>query len=66
MGSDTPWRIAVPSGLVTFILGVIIIASWPVNSRYVLGLFLAIDLVFYGVALSGLAFQLRARHRLEP
>lgn len=66
MGSDTPWRIAVLSGLVTFILGVIIIASWPVNSRYVLGLFLAIDLVFYGVALSGLAFQLRARHRLEP
>ena len=54
------------SGLVTFILGVIIIASWPVNSRYVLGLFLAIDLIFYGVALSGLAFQLRARHRLEP
>ena len=51
------------SGLVTFILGVIIIASWPVNSRYVLGLFLAIDLIFYGVALLGLAFQLRARHR---
>ena len=47
------------SGLVTFILGVIIIASWPVNSRYVLGLFLAIDLVIYGVALLGLAFQLR-------
>jgi uncharacterized membrane protein HdeD (DUF308 family) len=66
MGSDTPWRIAVLSGLVTFTLGVIIIASWPVNSRYVLGLFLAIDLVFYGVALTGLAFQLRARHRLEP
>ena len=66
MGSDTPWRIAMLSGLVTFILGVIIIASWPVNSRYVLGLFLAIDLVFYGVALLGLAFQLRARHRSSP
>ena len=63
MGAHTPWRIAVLSGLVTFILGVIIIASWPVNSRYVLGLFLAIDLIFYGVALLGLAFQLRARHR---
>ncbi len=66
MGSDAPWRIAVLSGLVTFILGVIIIASWPVNSRYVLGLFLAVDLAFYGVALFGLAFQLRARHRVEP
>jgi uncharacterized membrane protein HdeD (DUF308 family) len=63
MGSDAPWRIAVLSGLVTFFLGVIIIASWPVNSRYVLGLFLAIDLVIYGVALFGLAFQLRAQHR---
>ena len=66
MGADTPWRFAVLSGLVTFMLGVIIIASWPVNSRYVLGLFLAIDLVLYGVALSLLALQLRARHRLEP
>ncbi|MBW0004728.1 MAG: DUF308 domain-containing protein [Hyphomicrobiales bacterium] len=66
MGADTPWRVAVLSGLVTFMLGVIIIASWPVNSRYVLGLFLAIDLALYGVALSVLAFQLRARHRLEP
>jgi uncharacterized membrane protein HdeD (DUF308 family) len=63
MGADTPWRIAVLSGLVTFILGVIIMASWPVNSRYVLGLFLAIDLIFYGVALAGLAFQLRTHHR---
>ena len=66
MGSDAPWRVAVLSGLVTFILGVIIIASWPVNSRYVLGLFLAIDLVFYGLALLLLAIQLRARHRIEP
>jgi uncharacterized membrane protein HdeD (DUF308 family) len=40
---------------------VIILAGWPVNGWYVLGLFLAIDLVFYGVALLGLAFQLRTR-----
>jgi uncharacterized membrane protein HdeD (DUF308 family) len=66
MGQNAPWEIAVLSGLVTFILGVIIIASWPVNSRYVLGLFLAFDLAFYGVALFGLAFQLRAGHRVEP
>jgi uncharacterized membrane protein HdeD (DUF308 family) len=66
MGSDAPWRVAVLSGLVTFTLGVIVIASWPVNSRYVLGLFLAFDLAFYGVALFGLALQLRAGHRIEP
>ncbi|MBV9114259.1 MAG: HdeD family acid-resistance protein [Hyphomicrobiales bacterium] len=66
MGSDAPWRVAVLSGLFTFILGVIIMASWPVNTRYVLGLFLAIDLVFYGAGLLGLALQLRARQRIEP
>jgi uncharacterized membrane protein HdeD (DUF308 family) len=62
MGPDAPWRIAIFSGLVTFILGVIILAHWPTNSLYVLGLFLAIDLVFYGVALIGLALQLRVHH----
>jgi uncharacterized membrane protein HdeD (DUF308 family) len=62
MGPDAPWRIAILSGLVTFLLGVVILARWPVDSWYVLGLFLAIDLVFYGVALLGLAFQLRAHH----
>jgi uncharacterized membrane protein HdeD (DUF308 family) len=60
MGPDTPWRIAILSGLVTFMLGVVILAGWPANGWYVLGLFLAIDLVFYGVALLGLAFQLRS------
>jgi uncharacterized membrane protein HdeD (DUF308 family) len=62
MGPDAPWRIAILSGLVTFLLGVVILAGWPVNGWYVLGLFLAIDLIFYGVALLGLAFQLRAHH----
>ena len=63
MGAETPWRMAILSGLVTFILGVIILAHWPTNSLYVLGLFLAIDLIFYGVALIGLALQLRTHHK---
>jgi uncharacterized membrane protein HdeD (DUF308 family) len=62
MGPDTPWGIAILSGLITFFLGVVIIAGWPVNGWYVLGLFLAIDLVLYGMALLGLALQLRAHH----
>jgi uncharacterized membrane protein HdeD (DUF308 family) len=61
MGQDAPWQIAIFSGLVTFFLGVIILAGWPINGWYVLGLFLAIDLVFYGVAMLGLAYQLRTR-----
>jgi uncharacterized membrane protein HdeD (DUF308 family) len=62
MGADTPWRMAILSGLITFFLGVIILAHWPTNSIYILGVFLAVDLVFYGVALLGLAFQFRAHH----
>ena len=61
MGQDAPWQIAIFSGFVTFFLGVIILAHWPVDRWYVLGLFLAIDLVFYGIALLGLAYQLRTR-----
>jgi uncharacterized membrane protein HdeD (DUF308 family) len=61
MGPDAPWQIAIFSGFVTFFLGVVILAGWPINGWYVLGLFLAIDLVFYGIALIGLAYQLRTR-----
>lgn len=63
MGEEAPWRIAIFSGLITFIVGVIILAGWPVNSVYVLGLFLAIDLTLYGAAFLGLAFRLRSEHR---
>src|SRR5262249_27190901 len=60
MGSEAPWQVAIFSGLVTFFLGVVILAGWPVSGWYVLGLFLAVDLVFYGVAPIGLAYQLHA------
>jgi uncharacterized membrane protein HdeD (DUF308 family) len=47
--SETPWGWIVLSGLVTLLLGVLIVARWPVNSLYILGLFLGIDLIFAGV-----------------
>ncbi len=43
------WGWIVVSGAVTLLLGFIIMAHWPVNSLYVLGIFLGIDLVFNGV-----------------
>ena len=52
---------AVLSALVTAVLGVLILAGWPGNSLYLLGLLLGIDLVFYGVGWIGFGLTLR-RH----
>ena len=43
-----PWGWVVVSGLVTLLLGVMIIAQWPASSFFVLGIFLGIDLIFIG------------------
>ncbi|HEX6995566.1 MAG TPA: HdeD family acid-resistance protein [Gammaproteobacteria bacterium] len=48
------------SGVLTLILGGIIAAGWPVNSLWVLGLFLAIDLLFAGIAYVGLGAAIRS------
>ena len=43
-----PWGWVVLSGLVTLLLGIMIIAKWPASSFFVLGIFLGIDLIFIG------------------
>src|SRR5438270_10607828 len=48
LGSGTPWIGAVLSGMVTLLIGIVIIARWPVSSLYILGLFLSIDLIVTG------------------
>jgi uncharacterized membrane protein HdeD (DUF308 family) len=57
-----PWGWVVVSGLLSLLLGVIIIAQWPVSSFYVLGIFLGIDLIFIGSGwlTIGLALKNRA------
>jgi len=45
MKQETPWIWVVLSGVITLLLGVIILAHWPVSSLFILGLFLGIDLV---------------------
>lgn len=55
----TPWGWIAFSGVITFLLGAIILAHWPVSSVYVLGLFLGIDLVFAGAGWIGLGLRLR-------
>jgi uncharacterized membrane protein HdeD (DUF308 family) len=59
MRGGSPWGWVALSGLVTLLLGLIILAHWPVSSLYVLGLFLGIDLVIAGGGWIGLGLGLR-------
>lgn len=53
------WGWIAVGGVVTLLAGLIIAAGWPVNSLWILGLFLAIDLVMQGLAL--IAFGVLAK-----
>ncbi|AEG52420.1 HdeD family acid-resistance protein [Sinorhizobium meliloti] len=53
------WGWMVIGGLVTPLAGLIIAAGWPVDSLWILGLFLAVDLVMQGLA--SIAFGVLAR-----
>jgi uncharacterized membrane protein HdeD (DUF308 family) len=45
------WGWLMASGVITFLLGAIFILGWPLNSIWLLGMMLSIDLTFQGVAL---------------
>jgi uncharacterized membrane protein HdeD (DUF308 family) len=61
MRRETPWVWVALSGAITLLLGVLILARWPINSIYILGLFLGIDLIMAGVGWIGLGLGL---HRI--
>jgi uncharacterized membrane protein HdeD (DUF308 family) len=61
MKEGTPWLWVVLSGLITLVLGAIILAHWPVSGLYILGIFLGIDLVFAGVSWISVGLGLRKR-----
>ena len=55
------WLWMLLAGLVTLLLGLVIMARWPINSLWVLGLFLGVDLLCTGVALVLLGLRLKPR-----
>jgi uncharacterized membrane protein HdeD (DUF308 family) len=61
MNSASPWGMVALSGVITLLLGVMILAHWPVSSLYVLGIFLSVDLIFAGISWIGMGMALR-RH----
>ena len=60
MRQAAPWVWVALSGLITLLLGGVILAHWPVSSLYTLGIFLGLDLVFAGVGWIGIGMGLRA------
>ena len=61
MKRETPWIWVALSGVITLLLGLLILARWPINSIYILGLFLGIDLIMAGAGWIGLGFGLHRR-----
>ena len=61
MKQGSPWIWVAVSGLLTLLLGVMIVAGWPVSGLYILGLFLGIDLVFAGAAWVGLGLGVKSK-----
>lgn len=46
------------NGIIAAVMGVLILAQWPVSGLWVIGLFVGIDLIFYGWAWVALALDL--------
>jgi uncharacterized membrane protein HdeD (DUF308 family) len=56
-----PWIWVLLSGVITLILGLVILARWPISGLYVLGVLLGIDLVMAGVSWIGIGSGLGKR-----
>ena len=62
MKRESPWVWVALSAVITLLLGLLILARWPVNSVYILGLFLGIDLIMAGAGWISVGLGLKARH----
>jgi uncharacterized membrane protein HdeD (DUF308 family) len=59
MKAGSPWIWVVISGIITLLLGGIILIHWPMSAVYTLGIFLGIDLVFAGASWIGIGMAMR-------
>ncbi len=59
--SEKEWVWPLVSGLISVILGCMILARWPASGFWVIGLFVAIELIFSGWAYVAIALAARRR-----
>lgn len=62
MKRESPWVWVALSGAITLLLGLLIVTRWPVNSVYILGLFLGFDLIMAGAGWVSVGLSLKQRH----
>ena len=53
------WGWQATDGIITIVLGALVLAQWPASGLWVIGLFIGIDLIFNGLAWIALALGLR-------
>jgi uncharacterized membrane protein HdeD (DUF308 family) len=53
------WGWPLLNGIVTLLLGILILKDWPSSSLWVIGLFVGIDLIFNGLSWAMLAFDVK-------
>jgi len=56
--SDWGWHAI--NAVITFLLGILIVAQWPVSGLWVIGLFVGLELLLYGITWIAIALSLRA------
>ncbi len=44
------WKWVMFNGVISLLLGILILANWPASSLFIIGLFVGIDLLFCGIA----------------
>jgi uncharacterized membrane protein HdeD (DUF308 family) len=59
MRKEKPWIWIALSGVITLLLGLLILSRWPVSGLYILGMFLGIDLLFAGAGWIAVGMGLR-------
>ena len=54
------WGWQAADGIITLVLGLLVLAQWPASGLWVIGLLVGIDLILYGGAWIALALKLRS------
>ncbi len=54
------WGWQAADGIITIILGALVLAQWPASGLWVIGLFIGLALIVYGLAWIALALGLRS------